>query len=133
MCWKAVLGSHKPGLMELKFWVNASPIWKLIDKDWGWFDSYGETPHMHHQFLGIWQEIYDVKLSVDNSGKPVNGFGEPVNTADKDGVPVIAKVRGSFPLGSKGKDGKSTVILPDDFGWLAQQFAVDVFVITGPL
>ena len=30
-------------------------------------------------------------------------------------MPLIAKVRGSFPLGSKGKSGgKSTVILPDE-------------------
>ena len=40
-------------------------------------------------------------------------------------MPLIAKVRGSFPLGNKARGDKATVILPDDFGWLAQQFAVD--------
>ena len=114
-CFFADYGSHKPGLLDLKVFVNATGP-DAVDR--------------HHNFLGIWQEIYDVTLSVDDTGKALHKknpakYDDP-NMAGKDGVPVIAKVRGSFPLGNKGKKGgKSTVILPDDFGWLAQQFAID--------
>ena len=113
-CFFADYGSHKPGLLDLKLFVTYND---------------GNGASKHHHFLGIWQEIYDVTLSVDETGKALHKqnpakFDDP-NVAGKDGVPLIAKVRGSFPLGDKGKDGKSTVILPDDFGWLAQQFAVD--------
>ena len=123
-CFLVDYGSHKPGLLDLKLHVTYSGV--------------GNTPttnvvggqSKHHNFLGIWQEIYDVTLSVDETGKQLHKqnpakYDDP-NLAGKDGVPIMAKVRGSFPLGSKAKKGgKSTVILPDDFGWLANQFAVD--------
>ena len=126
MCWFADMGSHKPGLMDLKFFVNMEKIEPWLGDGWDDYSGTSSTPVNHHNFLGIWQEIYDITLVADNSGKPLNVFGEPVNTAGKSGVPLVAKVRGSFPLGDKGKKGgKSTVILPDDFGWLAQQYAVD--------
>ena len=118
-CFFVDYGSHKPGLLDLKFFATFTGA--ATDDD----------PLVnHHNFLGIWQEIYDVTLSVDETGKLLHKqnpakYSDP-NMAGKDGVPVIAKVRGSFPLGTKAKKGgKSTVILPDDFGWLANQFAVD--------
>ena len=118
-CFFVDYGSHKPGLLDLKFFATFTGTATTAD------------PLVnHHNFLGIWQEIYDVTLSVDETGKQLHKqnpakYDDP-NLAGKDGVPIMAKVRGSFPLGSKAKKGgKSTVILPDDFGWLAQQFAVD--------
>ena len=118
-------GSHKPGLLDLKFFVDV----QLASGTTATTNVVGGQSN-HHNFLGIWQEIYDVTLSVDETGKQLHKqnpakYSDP-NMAGKDGVPVIAKVRGWFPLGTKAKKGgKSTVILPDDFGWLANQFAVD--------
>ena len=116
-CFLVDYGSHKPGLLDLKFLVTYGGT------------GTGGGVSKHHAFLGIWQQIHDVTLSVDGTAKTLHTqdpakYDDP-NLAGKDGVPIIAKVRGSFPLGNKGKKGKSTVILPDDFGWLAQQFAVD--------
>ena len=127
ICFRTELVAHKPGMMELKFHVNLD---EELDSDDLYDDHGGAEGVIHHSFLGIWMQIHDVTLSADDSDAEDEDEGEEGdagdNMAGKDGVPLIAKVRGSFPLGSKGKSGgKSTVILPDDFGWLAEQYAVD--------
>ena len=126
-CFFADYRSSKPGLLSLDLSIQEAEV----DNDEDNPDPLQWENVTEHSFLGIWQKIYDVTLAIDESGKQLHKslphlFDDP-NMAGKGGVALIAKVRGSFPLGNKGKKGgKTTVILPDDFGWLAQQEAIDL-------
>ena len=85
----------------------------------------------HPNFLGIWQEIYDVTLSVDETGKQLHKQNPAKYERSEPGrqgrrTRSWRRCAVASRSGTKAKKGgKSTVILPDDFGWLAQQFAVD--------
>ena len=57
-CWFADYGSHKAGLLDLKFYIGLTSLGDLV----------ATGPNVHHNFLGIWQELHDVTLAVDETG-----------------------------------------------------------------
>ena len=129
VCFAIHVTSQKPGMAVIKLAVR--------DDFLGLFP--GADPWLKHQFLVIFlQSQAPAIVEVPTPGDPTgNGVFNPIPGADGKNhfLPGLVKinVKGTFPLGNdfSGLDfsgtatKSSTITLPDDWAWLANNFAVD--------
>jgi len=135
VCFAVHVTSQKPGMAVIKLAVR--------DDFLGLFP--GADPWLKHQFLVIFLQsqpaaIAEVPTPGDPGGagvfNPIPGAGQGGSNAFLPGL-VKLNVKGTFPLGNdfaaptSGIDFSGTathtnlITLPDDWAWLANNFAVD--------
>lgn len=126
LCFSFQVTSEKPGLVEIKLNLNNQFI-PLI---------FGGDSLFQTDILVIWlqdQAPTLTEVAGANLGDPTgNGVFNPIPGAGPNGTNAFLpgllniKVKGTFPLGNDFAGlNHPTVTLPDDWAWLAQNFAED--------